>query len=433
MELSEVKMAEQWRKIRRLYKNAFPKYERKPFSLIRLMHRKGRADVWIMEQEGQFAGFAVTMNAEDMVLLDYFAVIAEMRGKGVGSEALKQLQRHYLGKRLFLEIESIYNGMSDLAERKRRKHFYLSNGMREMRVLVDLFGTEMELLGWECKVEFQDYLRLYQKSLGKWAVKHVKELPYPDQVRIAEPLQSQLSALWRLWREAFGDTEACIRDFERTAFSRERCRCVTIGGEVAAALYWFNCRYKDKQIAYLYAVATAEAYRSRGICHLLMEDTHCHLAALGYDAVILVPESDPLFRFYQGMGYQLCSCLREFRCSAGDRVVSLTSVDAVTYGERRRSLLPEHAVIQEGENLAFLAALARLYAGDGFLLAAEETQDGLFIKEFLGDDTAAPGVVKALGYEEGTFRTHGGEKPFALYYPLGDCVLPQVYFGLAFD
>ena len=90
-------------------------------------------------------------------------------------------------------------------------------------------------------------------------------------------------------------------------------------------------------------------------------------------------------------------------------------------------------MIQAGENLDFLARICRLYDGSDFLLAAN-VEDGVVRGlELLGNTTAAPGIVAALGAELGEFRIPGDEFPFAMYYSLtSNCPEPG-YFGLAFD
>ena len=50
------------------------------------------------------------------------------------------------------------------------------------------------------------------------------------------PSRSQYTALKELWAEAFGDNESFIRMFFATGFSPERCRCIAIHDDVAAAL-----------------------------------------------------------------------------------------------------------------------------------------------------------------------------------------------------
>lgn len=253
-------------------------------------------------------------------------------------------------------------------------------------------------------------------------------------MNIDTPLNSRLPALRSLWHEAFGDTDEFLNTFFTTAFSANRCRCVTANDDVAAALYWFDCTHDDRRIAYIYAVATAKAYRGQGICHKLMDNTHQHLTGLGYEGAILVPGSKELFRLYEGMGYQTCSHIREFSCTAAAEDIQLRPIDTAEFAERRKKLLPKGGVLQENENLDFLQAQAKFYAGTDFLLAAREEEDSVCGVELLGDETAAPGIVRTLGYSKGKFRTPGEGSPFAMYYPLGNSKLPPPsYFGLAFD
>lgn len=248
-----------------------------------------------------------------------------------------------------------------------------------------------------------------------------------------KPHISQLPKLRDLWKEAFGDTDEFLDKFYKTAFSTERCRCVTVNEEIAAALYWFDCIYMDKPIAYLYAVATAEEFRGQGICRKLMSDTHEHLTGLGYEGVILVPGGDELFKFYEKMGYKTCSYIRQFSCKGEDNKLKLRSIDKKEYGSLRRKYLPIGGVIQENENIDFLETQAKFYTGEGFLLAANVENNILYGAELLGDTSTAPALVSALCCPEGKFRTPGTDKPYAMYHPLGKSTLqPPDYFGLSF-
>lgn len=249
---------------------------------------------------------------------------------------------------------------------------------------------------------------------------------------IDAPRREQIPAMRTLWREAFGDTEEFLDDFAATALSADRSRVAVIDGQVAGALYWFDCTCRGRRVAYLYAVATGKAFRRRGVCHNLMENTLEHLKRRGYAGAMLVPESDDLVRFYETMGYRPCTTIRSFVCSAAGEPVQLYPVDKIQYARLRRVLLPEGGVIQEQENLDFLITHTRLYAGTGFLLAARKTGQKLEGLELLGDPAVAPGILTALGCGEGTFRTPGLGQPFAMYCPLSEDA-PPAYFGLAFD
>ena len=180
MKLRKARSHRDWRAIKKLYNEAFPANEKKPFWMIRWKHMSGAADVWVIERGGEFFGLAITMNGADLVLLDYFAVSTDKRNGGIGGAALKALQEMYAGRRFFLEIESVEERNEDSsknveirAERERRKKFYLSNGMQELGVYVTLFGVDMELLGYNCGVNFDEYRRLYFDTYGNWAAKNV--------------------------------------------------------------------------------------------------------------------------------------------------------------------------------------------------------------------------------------------------------------------
>ena len=254
---------------------------------------------------------------------------------------------------------------------------------------------------------------------------------------IDKPADRQISQLRDLWREAFGDSGEFLDAFFHTAYSPERSLCVLDGSKVAAAVYWFDCELQGKKIAYLYALATAIAYRGQGIGHRLMDEVNSRLLQQDYEAVILVPGTEKLVAFYETMGYSSCAPMAEFVCTGAPDEVHLRRVTPEEYARQRReffSLLEPAGVIQEGENLAFLAAQAELYIGQNFLLAAYGQGDTLVGIEFLGETQMAPGIVQALGYAKGSFRTRGQGRNFAMYRPLRESApSAPAYFGLAFD
>lgn len=250
---------------------------------------------------------------------------------------------------------------------------------------------------------------------------------------IDQPAAGQTPQLRRLWTEAFGDEDAYLDIFFSTAFSPDRCRCVTESGKVVSAIYWFDCGYADQKAAYLYALATDGVHRGRGLARCLMEHVHRHLMNSGYACSILVPGEPGLADYYASMGYRFCGGSREFACTADGEPVPLKKLEASEYALLRRKLLPAGSVIQEGENLRFLAAQADLYAGNGFLLAAHKEEAKLTGIELLGDTSAASGVLKALQCDHGTFRVPSSANPNAMYHLLAQEGLPApAYFGFDF-
>lgn len=180
MRIIQPKRKIHWYRLYKLYCEAFPAYERKPFSLIRSMQKKGKSDVWYIEKNRKFAGLVFTINSEDVILIDYLAIASNRRSEGIGSEIIALLRKHYAGKGIFVEIESVFDKCDNLSERLRRKQFYLSNGMTPMKVMVVLFGVEMELLGVNCCLTYDEYYSFYKDNYGNFAAKNVKKAIYPE-------------------------------------------------------------------------------------------------------------------------------------------------------------------------------------------------------------------------------------------------------------
>lgn len=246
------------------------------------------------------------------------------------------------------------------------------------------------------------------------------------------PAPSHIPGLRKLWQEAFGDDDAFLDSFFLTGFSPKRCRGIFAEDTAAAALYWFDCHWNGKPVAYLYAVATAKAFQGQGLCRALMEETHKLLAQSGYHGAVLVPGSASLFKMYGGMGYRSMPGIKEFSCEASHTPAAVRKITKEEYAALRRQLLPQESILQEGENLDFLQEMLTLWAGESCVFCAREEDGCLTVPELLGD--AAPAdILAALGCKEGTFRTPSGQRPFAMYRCLTEDTQTPEYFGLAFD
>lgn len=242
---------------------------------------------------------------------------------------------------------------------------------------------------------------------------------------------ADLPHLRRIWMESFGDSEEFWRDFIERAKALTRCRCAWEGDTLAAALYWFDCSWNGKDLAYLYGVATGKDHRGRGICRALMADTHAYLKSQGYLGVLLVPGGPELFEMYEKMGYRTCAYVREFDITAGEPV-TLKRLTAEEYAPLRRTYLPQGGVVQEGATLDFLAAQAQFYKGEHCLAVCAVWDGKLMVSELLGEGDAA-GIVAALGFAEGRIRAPGTQKAFAMYHSLTADPAAPAYFGLAMD
>ena len=242
-----------------------------------------------------------------------------------------------------------------------------------------------------------------------------------------------IAKLQTLWQEAFGDSNATVEAFFATGFSPDRHHAIYEGDTPVSALYWFDCEFQGRKIAYIYAVATLKSHRGRGLAKKLMTQTHDILRQKGYAGAILVPAGKGLFDYYKALGYRTATGVERLECVAGGAPVALEEIPPEEYAHLRRGFLPEGGVVQEGVCLTFLQGFCKFYAGDGFVLSAALEDGFLQVQEFLGDPSLAPRILAALGAEKGRFHMPGTDSAFAMFLPLQeDCPAPT-YFGLALD
>ncbi len=175
MKLTKKYPIETLNKIESLYYISFPDNERKPFNLILDKCKSDDMEVIaITGDNDEFLGLAITVLYKDIVILDYFAISMEQRGKNIGSEALRHIFNTYKNKRLLLEIEDPDVLSENQIERIRRKSFYLKNNMTVMPYKVDLLGVQMEILTYNCFVSFEEYHSVFENVFDKSVSDKVK-------------------------------------------------------------------------------------------------------------------------------------------------------------------------------------------------------------------------------------------------------------------
>ncbi len=129
----------------------FPRGERRPLFGMEKLQKAGRYDCYGYYQENSLEAYAcyiLTPNGS-YALLDYFAVVPELRGNGIGSEFLRGLKRDVSAKcGVFIEAESPDSAKTEEERqtRERRIRFYLSNGAERTNSKCLLFGVDYNIL-----------------------------------------------------------------------------------------------------------------------------------------------------------------------------------------------------------------------------------------------------------------------------------------------
>lgn len=167
MILNDSPSRDNMKKLKALYKRAFPRAEKKPFSLIKRLAKQGKMKIYSAEENGKFLGLAIMILHSDIALLDYLAIEESSRNIGVGGKVVEALKEIYKDKRLLLEIEDTGKDIPEREMRLRRKKFYLSHGLTVMPYKICLFGVDMEVLTYGGDVSFEDYHAVYSSTLPK--------------------------------------------------------------------------------------------------------------------------------------------------------------------------------------------------------------------------------------------------------------------------
>ncbi len=164
--------------VKKLYDEAFPANERKPFEVIEKNRDRGITEILSIENDKNnkndkdntddiFRGLVITIMKGDLVLVDYFAVDPNLRGQGTGATALELIRQRYASKRVFLEIELPGEQYDNNDQRIRRKAFYLRNGLKPSGIHTRVYETDMELLIFDKPISFEEYCGLFKMAMGE--------------------------------------------------------------------------------------------------------------------------------------------------------------------------------------------------------------------------------------------------------------------------
>lgn len=182
MKLYKATTAEHFEKILNLYEQSFPPEEKKPFWLM-LFFKDSRFDFYYLAKDkNEFAGLAIFAKSplNDLILLNFFAVVESFRGQNIGSKALAEILDIYKDNNLILEIENTeIENSPNISERIRRKNFYLKNNLKILPFKSNLFGVEMEILGNDNAknnlVSFKEYKNLYLNIFEGYRQKYIDD------------------------------------------------------------------------------------------------------------------------------------------------------------------------------------------------------------------------------------------------------------------
>ncbi len=256
--------------------------------------------------------------------------------------------------------------------------------------------------------------------------------------------REEIPALTALWQACFGDRREDIELFWRNFGKSAEVFCAKVGKNPVSMACALPVQLVDETgeshpAAYLYAVATASAYRRCGLCGKVLAFAEDALRKTGVSYALLVPSEPSLFNFYRRGGYQTVAFRGREDINVPPCAGTVQEIGAEAYFNLRELLLYENFLSCGPDFLRYQAA--------GDLLCRVETEQQVFcavcsrgkepftVKELLPYDPAAAALLlQASGAQSGVCLTPDGTLPYAMGKALCDGALPQnLYFGLAMD
>ncbi len=175
--ISELQQSDCIEEVRHLYETAFPPEEQIPWDDLMVLVERLPLDFTVYYDEDQLLGFTIVYPRESFNWFWYFAVLEQLRGRGVGQQILSQVIEKYKDGTTILDMESPEQECENQAVRRRRHAFYLRNGFRDTGVGRSFAGIDYTIIiiG-DGNFTMQDYDQIIAELRS-----HLDNMPKPEE------------------------------------------------------------------------------------------------------------------------------------------------------------------------------------------------------------------------------------------------------------
>jgi len=223
-------------------------------------------------------------------------------------------------------------------------------------------------------------------------------------------VNNDLDDLATLWAEVFGDPPEFIRAMLTDAKLTECAQCAQADGCVQSAMFAFEgISLGGAKAAYLYALATRESARGRGIGSAVLLSLIRRCFSAGAEIVFLSPASASLADWYRKIaGMQPMAAFADRPQLLTRGTARCTPVSAAAFAAQRQSpvglspqLVSAQGVVQRHFGGGFLQIEIR---GETAYACAEKTDSGILIRELFCPEALRRIVCGAIADHFGDSR-----------------------------
>lgn len=130
MKIINKKNENEIKKIKNLYYSAFPKNELINFDIFFSKNDFKGKKIFAFFDQTIFVGFAIIITKLKISNILYLAIESELRGKGYGTQVLKNISNFYQNNRIVVDVEDPDKTEINKDERLKRIKFYLNAGFK---------------------------------------------------------------------------------------------------------------------------------------------------------------------------------------------------------------------------------------------------------------------------------------------------------------
>ena len=156
----------EYKRIKKLYREAFPADERAPLFLLKKRAVQKKGDSWNVYDGERWIGWVYMIAYKELAYINYLAIDSSKRRKGYGVYVIEEIKKKYAGKKVFLALEQLDTKAENYEQRLKRHAFYERCGLHDLPYKIKEASVVYSIMGNGEAVEPEEYKEMMDKFLG---------------------------------------------------------------------------------------------------------------------------------------------------------------------------------------------------------------------------------------------------------------------------